>query len=98
MREADNLTRIFEEEAKRRMLAGVTPDRAGGRGHTLNPRPMLDEGLAPQRRTDAAVAEAVGMKRSTHRKVKAVYDTANDATAPCRPADRPPPRRRLSSS
>jgi len=82
MHEAENIERIVAEENRRKMLAGVTPDGAGGRGHTLNPRPMLDEGLAPQRRTDAAVAEAVGMKRSTHRKVKDVYNTAKDDTLP----------------
>jgi len=82
MHEAEHIARIIAEENRRKMLAGVTEDGAGGRGHKLNPRPTLDEGLAPQRRTDAAVAEAVGMKRGTHRKVKAVYDAAKDESAP----------------
>jgi ParB-like chromosome segregation protein Spo0J len=68
MHEADNLTRIFADEARRRMLAGKD-----------DPRATLREGRS---RTDAAVAEAVGMKERTYRKTKSVYDTAHDENAP----------------
>ena len=81
MHEADNLTRIFAEEARKAMLAGVTEDGAGGRGKRVNPLPTLAEGL-PDRRTDTQAAEAVGMKQRTYAKVKYVHDTANDKTVP----------------
>ena len=58
------------------MVAAVTEDGAGGRGKQRNPAPTLAQGLGETR---TKVAEAVGQKRSTHRKVKTVYDTANDA-------------------
>jgi hypothetical protein len=80
MHEADNIERIIAEENRRKMLAGVTEDGAGGRGHKKNPAPTLAQGLGDDGKTRSQVAEAVGMKRSTHRKVKDVYDTAKDDT------------------
>jgi hypothetical protein len=68
MHEADNIERIIAEEAKRRMLAGKD-----------DPRATLREGRS---RTDAAVAEAVGMKERTYRKTKSVFDAASDTAAP----------------
>jgi len=86
MHEAEAIARIIEEENKRAILVGASAGgKTAGRGRPKtddSPCPTLDKGYAPQRRTDAAVAEAVGMKRSTHRKVKAVYDAAKDDTLP----------------
>jgi len=79
MHEADHLTRIFAEDARRRMLAGVTEDGAGGRGNSKNPRATLHEGLS---RTDTAVAETIGMKQRTYAKAKKVYDAATGDKAP----------------
>jgi len=83
MHEADHLTRIFAIEAERRMLEGASVGgQTAGKGRAKgddSPRPTLDEGY---RRTDTAVAETIGMKRSTYRKTKKVYDTANDDKAP----------------
>jgi len=91
MREADNLTRIFAEEAKRRMLAGqTTGGKTAGRG-----RPKTDDSSCPTldksypHRADDDVAQAIGLKRSTHRKVKTVYDTAHDEAAPAPIHSRP---------
>ncbi len=70
MREAENIERIEAARSKERQ--GTRTD--------LNLRPTLDTS-GPQR-TDEAVAQAIGMKRSTLRKVKAVYDTAKDETQP----------------
>jgi len=83
MHEADNLTRIFEEEARRKILEGASGGgQTAGRGRPKgedSPTPTLVQGSRAERMTATKVAEAVGMKRSTHRKVKTVYDTANDA-------------------
>ena len=76
MREAENFERIIAEENRRKMLAVLK------QGADVPARPTLDEREPPSQRTDAAVAEAVGRKRSTYRKVKAVYDTAHDEAAP----------------
>ena len=70
MHEAENIERIIAEEAKEKQK----------RKPADFVRPTLDE--QKPMRTDAAVAESVGMKRSTHRKVKDVYDTAKDETQP----------------
>ena len=72
MHEADHLTRIIAEEARRRMLAGKQTD----------PLPTLAEGRSDAGFTRTQVAEAVGMKRSTYAKTKKVYDTAKDETVP----------------
>ncbi len=81
MHEAEHIARIIEEENRRKMLAGVTEDGAGGRGHKLNPVPNSGQGLAPKRRkTDTQVAEAVGMKPTTYASVRHVHDAANDET------------------
>ena len=71
MHEADNLTRIFAEEGRRKMLAGKP----------IDPPAMLREGTRHERETVAQVAEAVGMKPRTYAKVKNVHDTANDEKA-----------------
>ncbi len=87
MREAEHLKRIIAEEARRRMLAGVTEDGAGGRGRQTNPPATLREGLRHARETVAQVAEAVGMKPRTFVKVEHVYHTAEgeeDAPEPVR--------------
>ncbi len=65
MREAEHLERIVAERNRRRMLAGKAAD----------PLPTLVGG-AGDTRTVAQVAEAVGLKRETYRKVRRVYDTA----------------------
>lgn len=65
MREADHLARIVGERNRARMLAGKA-----------DPGLNSDEGAAPHRRTDAEVAELVGLKRDTFRKVKRVYEAA----------------------
>ncbi len=84
MREADNLTRIFAEEAKRRMVAGqTTGGKTAGRSRAKTDDsscPTLDKSYP--HRADDDVAQAIGLKRTTYRKTKQVYDTANDATAP----------------
>jgi len=72
MHEADNLTRIFAEEARRRMVAGKAPD----------PPATLGEGTRHERETVTQVAEAIGMKPRTYAKVKYAHDTANDTTVP----------------
>ncbi len=82
MREAENLTRIFAEEARRRMLAGITEDGAGGRGKQKNPVATLPQGLGGDHKTRTQVAESVGKKPRTYAKIKQVYDTANDEAAP----------------
>ncbi len=51
MRDADSLTRIFEEENRRKMLAGKPPD----------PTPTLVQGRRAERMTATKVAEAVGV-------------------------------------
>jgi len=71
MREADQLTRIFAEEARRRMIAGKA-----------DPLATLPEGRPDEGFTRTKVAEAVGMKPRTYAKTKKVYDAANDVTAP----------------
>ncbi len=80
MHEADNIERISVEENRRKMLAGVTEDGAGGRGHKKNPVPTLAQGLGDDGKTRTQVADAVGMKRSTFAKVKHVHDTTRDDT------------------
>jgi len=88
MHEADNLTRLFEEEARRRMLEGqTTGGKTAGRGRPKNDdssRLNSDESYTDEgsTRTDDQVAESVGLKRSTYRRTKAVFDTANDEKAP----------------
>ncbi len=82
MHEADNIERIIAEENRRKMLAGVTEDGAGGRGHKLNPVATLPQGLGDDGKTRTQVAEAVGMKARTFAKVKHVHDTARDDTLP----------------
>jgi len=85
-REATELMRIIGAQSSERMRAGVTEDGAGGRGKGKNPRPTLDEGFSGKQpdeptpiqpgRTDQRVADMVGMKRSTFRKERAIYQTA----------------------
>ncbi len=82
MHEADNIERIIAEEHRRKMLAGVTEDGAGGRGHKKNPAPTLAQGLGDNRETRTQIAEAVGMKARTFAKVKQVHDAAHDDTLP----------------
>ena len=69
MRESEQIERIIAAEAKARQK----------RKPEDSVRPTLDE-QTPMR-TDEAVAEAVGMKRSTYAKTKKVYDTAHDEAA-----------------
>jgi hypothetical protein len=69
MHEADNLTRIFAEEAKARQ--GTRTDLVA----------TLPQGSEGDHKTRTKVAEAVGMKRSTYAKVKQVHDTAHDTAA-----------------
>jgi hypothetical protein len=82
MHEADNLTRIFAEENRKKMLAGKAPD----------PPATLREGTRHERETVAQVAEQVGMKPRTYAKVKNVHDTAHDEKA-----TRANPRRRAAA-
>jgi ParB-like chromosome segregation protein Spo0J len=69
MHEADHLTRILAEEARRRMLGGKA----------IDPTPMLAEGKGETR---TKVAEAIGMKRSTYTKTKKVFDAAQSEETP----------------
>jgi len=78
-REKTASERMHEAENIERIEAARSKERQGTRTD-LNLRPTLDTS-GPQR-TDEAVAQAIGMKRSTLRKVKAVYDTAKDETQP----------------
>lgn len=71
MREAAQLERIVGERARARMLAGKA-----------DPRLNSDEGGERHQRTDSQVAEAIGLKRDTFRKVQRVYTTANDEATP----------------
>lgn len=71
MREADHLTRIGGAQNQARLRAGKA-----------DPRPSSDEGNASHQRTDSQVAEALGLKRDTYRKVRRVYEAAHDATGP----------------
>jgi len=95
-KEVGELMRIIGAQSQERMRAGVTEDGAGGRGREKNPRPTLDEGFSegytaestPAKptpmssgRTDERVAEMVGVKRSTLRKEREVYQTATGERA-----------------
>ena len=81
MHEADNIERIIAEENRRKMIAGVTADGGGGRGHKLNPVLNSTQGLGDGK-TRTQVAEAVGLKPDKYRKIKHVHDTANDESVP----------------
>ena len=82
MHEAENIGRIEREYAKRRMLEGAAAGgQTAGKGR---PKPS-DSPVAnwPQGkgRTRDKVAEQVGKKTATFRRIQKVYDTANDAKA-----------------
>jgi DNA modification methylase len=65
---------VEQKAAKERELAGRTPDgQAGGRGRK-KPSAKLAEGLGETREK---VAAAVGMKRSTYEKAKAVVESGD---------------------
>ena len=85
MHEAENLTRIFTEEARREMLAGQTAGgKTAGKGRPKtddSSPPTLGESYRHERETGARVADTIGMKRNTYAKVKHVHDAANDEQA-----------------
>ncbi len=66
------------------MLAGqTTGGKTAGRGRPKtddSSRPTLDESYPHC--ADDDVAQAIGLKRTTYRKTKKVFDTANDEKAP----------------
>ena len=79
MREAKHPQHVYAERAKRAMLAGASAGGVtAGRGRPKSedsPRATLHEGYG---RTDAKVADAVGMKQRTFAKVKNVFESAAD--------------------
>jgi len=82
MHEAENFERIIAEENRRKMLAGVTEDGAGGRGRKKNPVHNCAQGSDSERKTRSRVAEEVGMGRGSFDRIKTVYETAKDEDAP----------------
>jgi len=82
MREAEHIGRIEAAYAKDRSRASAEQTNAKRRGDTTVVANLPQPSSSQKGKTRDKVAEQIGMKRTTYRKVKNVHDTAHDEAAP----------------
>lgn len=84
MNEADLLTVIYSERAKKKMIEASHPEKRGNVEVATLPQQPEQEVLkdsAHVNKTREIVADKVGMKSTTYRKAKSVWDTAKTGDA-----------------